>query len=293
MIFASSSNFSKLLIVRTAHVFYVALVLFVALLFVAPHSFISPDIGGTILTITTFLFGFIAGFYILLTATDYNTLKGLLANETASWIVLHQYVTLYMPRTVSAFTALLDTYLRRAFDFEIIDYARGTQAEFEPMRAWVNALQPKKGIEYIHENIQETMQGIIIGRQQLTVLGTKTLSLFQWMVLCTLAALVIFSLYGVRSGELFFDIVTVLISSSVVLILLVIRDLDLYLWNEKTFGYDIFENLFKAIGQQAYYPEESIQKGRIHPTEETYRVGVVTNRHTLERRIDVVTQKKI
>ncbi len=293
MIFVSSSNFSKLFIIRTAHVYCAALVLFVGLLFVAPLSLVSADLGNTILTITTFLFGFIAGFYILVTATDYNSLKGLLANETASWIVLHQYVTMYVPKITSEFTTLLDRYVRRAFDFEIIDYARGTHEGFEEIRQWVNALKPKKGVEYIHENIQETLQSIIAGRQQLTVLGTKSLSFFQWIVLCTLAALVIFSLYGLRSGELFFDIVTVLISSSVVLILLVIRDLDLYLWNEKTFGYDIFENLFKAIGQQAYYPEESIQKGRIHPTEDSYRVGVVVNHETLDRRIDVVMQKKI
>jgi hypothetical protein len=146
----------------------------------------------------------------------------------------------------------------------------------------------KKESSSVYKNIREAMDKIIISRQQLTVLGVKTIPPFLWFVLLTLSTLLAFSLYGLRSGELFFDIVTVAISSSVVLILSLIRDLDLYIWNEKTFGWDIFENVLKSVGQLPYYPAESLEDGRIHPTEKEYRIGTLLNfPKSLDRKIEI------
>mgnify|MGYP001575915911 FL=1 len=144
----------------------------------------------------------------------------------------------------------------------------------------------------VHQNIRSNMDVIITARQQLTVLGAKTLSLFQWAILWALAGLLIFSPYGLRTGELFFDIVTVAISSSVILILFLIRDLDLYIWNEQTFGWDVFQNIFMSIGQLPYYPAEAIESARIHPNEKEYRVGrYVDFPKSRERKIEVITAK--
>ena len=132
------------------------------------------------------------------------------------------------------------------------------------------------------------MDVIITARQQLTVLGARTLSIFQWTILFALATIFIFSLYGLRTGELFFDVVTVAISSSIVLVLLLVRDLDLYIWNEKTFGYDIFENVLKSIGQLPYYPAESIKQKRVQPHDKEYRIGTYVNfPKSIDRKIEV------
>ncbi len=273
---------------KTQYTFFISLVFFIALLFVFPHSFIPSELGNTILTITTFLFGIIGGFYIVVTTTDYNSVKSILASETAGWISLHQNVSIYDKRLADKLSQLIDVYIRRAFDYEIIDYAKGTYNEFEALKKMVKEVPFKDESSSIYEKIREMMDGIIISRQQLTVLGAKTLSLFQWFVLLILATLLIFSLYGLRSGELFFDIVTVAISSSVVLVLFLIRDLDLYIWNEKTFGYDIFENVLKSVGQLPYYPAESLKSGRVHPVEKEYRIGTWINfPKSLDRKIEI------
>lgn len=258
---------------KAHYIFFTSLIVFVALLFVVPHAFISSGLGSTILTITTFLFGIIGGFYIVVTTTDYNNVKNILAAETAGWISLYQNVSIYDKQLADKLSHFIDVYVRRNFDYEIIDYAKGTHSEFEVLEKMVQDIPYKNELSSVHENIRDVMENIITARQQLTVLGTKTLSLFHWFVLLILATLLIFSLYGLRSGELFFDIVTVAISSSIVLILFLIRDLDLYRWNEKTFGYDIFENVLRSIGQLPYYPAESLKDGRTRPSEKEYRVG--------------------
>ena len=257
----------------TRNIFLVSVVIFTWFLFVVPDSFLSKDLGGTILTIVAFLFGIIAGFYIVVTTTDYNSVKNILASETAGWISLHQNVLIYNKQFANKLSLLIDKYLIQAFDPEIIDYAKLTNAEFENVKTFVTGLPYKENLSSVHQNIRNNMDSIITARQQLTVLGTKALSSFQWTILSALAGLFIFSFYGLRTGELFFNVVTVVISSSVVLILLLIRDLDLYIWNEKTFGFDIFQNVFKSIGQLPYYPAESIDSGRVSPQEKEYRLG--------------------
>jgi len=273
---------------NTRNIFLLSVVLFVGLLFVIPNSFISADLGNTILTVVAFLFGIIAGFYIVVTTTDYNSVKNILASETAWWISLHQNILIYDKESASTLSLLIDKYIRDAFDFEIIDYAKSTLPEFEVVKTFVRKLPYKENLSSVHQNIRSNMDVIILARQQLIVLGTKTLSSFQWTILWALATLFIFSLYGLRTGELFFDVVTVVISSSIALILFLIRDLDLYVWNEQTFGFDIFQGVFKSIGQLPYYPGESIVERRVHPMEKEYRVGTYINFPTsLERKIEI------
>ncbi|MBA4320111.1 MAG: hypothetical protein C0412_17060 [Flavobacterium sp.] len=277
---------------NTKYIFLISVVIFVILLFVIPGSFIPAELGNTILTVVAFLFGIIAGFYIIVTTTDYNNVKNILAIETANWISLHQNILIYDKQIADKLASLIDKYILRTFDFEILDHTKSTHNEFESIKKLMRELPLKENLSSVYEKIQNIMSDIIISRQQLTVLGARTLSIFQWTILFALASIFIFSLYGLRTGELFFDVVTIAISSSIVLVLLLIRDLDLYIWNEKTFGYDIFENVLKSIGQLPYYPAESIKKKRVQPHDKEYRVGTYINfPKSTDRKIEI--QKSI
>lgn len=218
-------------------------------------------------------------------------MKNFLGSETAGWISLHQNVPICDKQVADKLSLLIDEYIRHAFNFEIIDYTKSTGAEFEAIKKFIRELPMKENSSSVYRRIREIMDEIISTRQQLTILSTKMLSLFSWTILFVLAGLFIFSLYGLRTGELFFEAVTVAISSSIVLILLLIRDLDLHIWNERTFSYDILENVLKSIGQLPYYTAESIEKGRVRPCDKDYRVGIYINfPKSPERRIETRCQ---
>jgi hypothetical protein len=275
---------------KTRNLFLISIIVFVILLFIIPCSFISRESGNTLLTVLAFLFGIIAGFYIVVATTDYNNMKGILAEETAGWIALYQNVLIYDNRIAAQLSTLLDAYIIRAFDFEIIDYAKSTGIEFKSIQRLIGKLPIKNqgNLSGVYEKILDVMNGVIMARQRLTVLGTKTLAIFQWIVLISLAILFVITFYGLRTGDLFFDVATVAIASSVVLVLLLIRDLDLYIWNERTFGYDIFENILRSIGKLPYYPFESISKKRLIPNEKEYRVGILIDYpKSLKRKIEI------
>src|SRR3989344_1947221 len=249
-------------IMSTRNIFLISLAVFIGLLFIVPNSFISTELGNTILTVVAFLFGIIAGFYIIVTTTDYNSFKNILASESAAWICLYDNVLIYDKQYAEKLSQLIDEYEICAFDFELIDFAKSTEDKFRTIEMFMNDLPYKENISSVHQNIRSNMDAIVTARQQAAVLGIKKLSPFLLAILWSLAGLFVFSLYGLRTGELFFDIVTVVISSAVILILRLIHDIDLYIWNEKTFGFDIFQNVFKSIGQLPYYPGESVSEGR-------------------------------
>src|SRR3989344_3267680 len=165
---------------KTQNIFFLSLAVFIVLLFVLPREFIPMERGSTILTITTFLFGIIAGFYIVVTTTDYNSMKNILASETAGWIALYENMLLYDAEAAAQLSELVDTYVIRNFDHEVIDYVKVTEKEFENILVMVRALPRKQELSWVHENIRELMDTTIMARQQLTVLGSKTLSVFQW-----------------------------------------------------------------------------------------------------------------
>jgi len=274
---------------KANYIFFASLFIFTILLFLLPIGFISSDLGNAILTISTFLFGIMAGFYIVITTTDYNSVKSILASETAALISLYQNVLIYDKQSAEKLSLLIDEYVRNTLNYEIINYVRNTHRQFQNIQSAVRDLPIHDNLSSVYESIRNDMSNFIIARQQLTVLGAKTLSIFQWVVIFVLALIPLVSLYGLRTGEIFFDIVTVIVSVAVALILVLIRDLDFYVWNEKTFSFEIFENVFIAIDQLPFYPAESIQKGRVRPVENEYRLGTYVDfPKTLERKIEVI-----
>jgi|GEM_PF-812841 len=276
---------------KTPFVFCGAVVVFILLLFIVPEHFISTDLGNTVLTISTFLYGIIAGFFIVVTTTDYNTLKNLVAAETGGLIALHQNVLMYDKEAAAHLEELIDGYIRNAFDTELINSAQYIRPDFEKIKKLVRELPVKEELSEILQQIRVIMDSLITVHQNEIVLSTRTVSTFQWFVLMVLSALPIVTIYGLRTGEIFFDIVTVAFSSMVILILLIIRAIDLYVWNEETFSFNIYEEVLESIGKLPYYPQESIQKGRVHPQWSSYRIGMLEKKSGRgERKIEVINK---
>ena len=269
--------------------FVLSLLIFVWLLFLVPFRLFSHDSVNTILTISTFLFGILAGFYIIVTHTDYTELKNTLAEEAGDWISLYRNTRIYDRLYAEKLSELIDKYIIHAFDYEVLDYVKETEKEFSEIEKLVTEMEYRESLSGLYsEGIIATFNNIVSARQKLFVLGGKALSVFQWFILFILAGVVIISLYGLRSGDLFFDIVTVSISSTTILILFLIIELDLYIWNEENFGFGLFQNLLKSMGRLPYYPAEAINKGRVHYLEKEYRVGILIDpAKNTDRRIEI------
>lgn len=271
-------------------IFVASVVFFTGILFVIPPGLIDPNFGNTILTITTFLFGIFAGFCILVTTTDYTTVRSLASEETSHWISLYQTMRVYRDSFAEELRAIIEHYIIRSFDYDFLDYARETKEEFKTATEFLIRLPVDEKESSVHQNILDRLADITLARQNLTALGKRSLSSLEWIVLLVLAVTVVASLYTLRNGTLFFDFITVAVSASIVLVLVLIREIDKYTWNEGTFSFDVFNNVLTAMDGLPYYPAEFVGK-IIWPRESEYRVGtLISPGKSWERKIEIVSK---
>jgi hypothetical protein len=273
-------------------VLVVSVLFFASLTVFLPTYLVASDYGNVILTVSTFLFGIFAGFCILVTTNDYNVVRGLAADETASWIALYQTIRVYDLNVAAKLKPLLSEYIIRSFDYDFIDYARETKTEFKSMQELVNEIPVDDTKASVHQNILDRMSDVVVARQHLTALGKRSLSVTEWTVLVILAVTVIATMFSLRSGSIFFDAVTVAVSSALTLILVLVRDIDRYAWNDAAFGYEVFNNVLVALGELPYYRKDFIDRGIVFPHEKVYQLGILLNPgKSWERRIEIVENK--
>jgi len=270
--------------------FIIALVFFTFLLFIIPSRFINSEYGSTVLTVSTFLFGIFGGFCVAVTTTDYNNVRALAARETSAWISLYQIMRIYGKKYADGIRPYISRYIIRSFDYDFINYARETRNDFKPVMEYIKKVPIILSKSSIHQNMIDQMVELVAVRQELTALGKRSLSSLEWIVLCILSCIVIITLFGLRGGNIFFDFVTVAISSATVLVLLLIRDIDRYIWNEASFSFDVFNNVLLNLAELPYYPAEFIASGVVRPKEQKYRVGILKKPgQSWERKFKIVT----
>ncbi|OHB18366.1 MAG: hypothetical protein A2749_02580 [Parcubacteria group bacterium RIFCSPHIGHO2_01_FULL_45_26] len=272
--------------------FIISLVFFGVLAYLLPTSLIDTDYGNVILTIATFLLGIFAGFCILVTTNDYNSVRELAADETAGWISLYNNVQVYDADSALKLKPLLSEYIIRSFDYDFIDYARETKPEFRPIQDLINSLPVMESKSSVHQNILDRIADVTKARQHLTALGNRSLSRLEWLVLFMLSFTVIATLYGLRTGSPFFDFVTIAVSSAIVMILELTYDIDRYMWNDASFGFETYNNVLVAMGELPYYRQDFLQRRIVVPLEKKYQIGILSNHgKSWERKIEIVDKK--
>ena len=128
-------------------------------------------------------------------------------------------------------------------------------------------------------------------RQEISLTARKIVGIEHWIVLATLAGIMIFLVYAMRTSDIVSSIFTVLISTIAFLVLFLLYEIDSNIFAEEKLSYDVFKRTFIEIGKMPYYTYESIQKQRIKP-EGQVRVGILENKKSFKRTIKIMKFKK-
>lgn len=253
-------------------IFLISFFVFVFLLFILPKWFIGNWVSGSIITVSTFLFGIVTGFYILVSNSDYNDMKNCLIEETGILISLYNNMLAYDKELSKKLVDMIDAYIIANFNVELVDYNKWTYDQFIKISNFLEIIPIKNEKLPIYEKLNWLLDEITKIRQRIIVFSAKTINTFQWFIIFILAIMFLICLYWIRDWSIIVDLFVLSISMATVLLILLIWNLDLYRWNEEAFGYYIFENVLKNIDRLPYYPYESIESWRIKPLESRYRV---------------------
>ena len=103
-----------------------------------------------------------------------------------------------------------------------------------------------------------------------------------------LLSIILFSIFYVKDNTIPSIIITVLLSTSSVMLLLIIRDLNSLRWKEQTWIWDPLAQAFKEMDLLPYVPEMLIKLGRV-----TYPKGTKVRVANYPKKYPDFTGKKV
>jgi len=262
--------------VRSYQIIIFFLIIFGIAVFTLP-IFKPSDELKTLLTVSTFLFGIFGGFVITSRMSRFTRFRDLLTNETGFLISLYQYSNLVDEKFSKKIADLIDKYIVEGFLYEVYEYHRKTEASFY---AIFNELKNFKPATENQKEALSQMKWVIRDmpkdREEMYVLEEDKISKLLNVTLLLLASVILFCLFYSRVDTLYSNIITIVLSTSVILVLALIRDLDQLNVGDYAIDYGIYFRLFDIIEKPRLYTSDAIKSRKLKfPKHGTYRYGII------------------
>ncbi len=207
-----------------------------------------------ILTVSTFLFAIIAGFFIARLNSRYDKIKECVAEEDAYWLSFYYASKFFGKKFTDKIRDILDKYYMHAYDYDY-DYYKPTAKQYESMYDELGKVKYKKNskADNVFSKMIDLLAKIETRRNKTAIIAVEKLIKSQWIVLFLLGTIIVFSLYYIKVPELYSQVVVVLLSTILVLILLIMRDLqNLRLMGQSPIG-ESGQEVLEEIGKLRYY----------------------------------------
>lgn len=257
-------------------IFYmIFLIILIFLILLVPTNFIQTDVSS-LFTATTVVWAIIVGFFMAAALTNYSNLQSLISSETAGLISLSHFIKFSEPSLSKEVNESIDSYVIRAFDYEISDYIDETETEFRKITELAYNVKDKD--TNLFTGMVSLIGDLIRYRQEISLAGRKIMNLSSWIVIAILTIINISLLYSIRSSAIISTVFTIIISLSMIIVLFLLKDIDSNTFAEEKLAFEIYQDVFREIGKPSYYPEISLAKGRVRiPKGQKVRIGKYKN----------------
>ncbi|MDO8555711.1 MAG: hypothetical protein Q7R96_00880 [Nanoarchaeota archaeon] len=239
--------------------FGVVFVIVAILNYVIPN--IDVDINvELIITISTFLFAILAGFFTSRLNNRYDKIRELVATEDASLFSLYHASKIYGKKFSDDIRELIDKYYITCYDNPVSGaYA---QTVHYVIKFW-DKLQEisKHKSESLYQVLCQNLVDLERSRKESSATYIERLGVGQWFVLIFLGVIVVAGLFLIRTGTVTSDLVTILLTSAIMLVLLIIRDLNNFMLGGIPLMEESGQTVLEAIGKERYYHDYFIKKG--------------------------------
>ena len=257
--------------------------------FILPYFHFNFDIS-TILTVISFLFTILVGFFIGATTTDYLRLQTLISNLDASLIEVFSLSKLIQPSSAKKITNVIDQYVIRILDYPLFEWFPNTKKEFDQLTKAIEQIDPtnKKGVA-LFPHLQRTKTDLERTNQEIFLATGKIVSSQHWAIIISLAIIIAILILSLRDGYWFFSLLNGIILVVIYWILRLLNEVDSNEFLAKKLAYQNPQQIFQAIGKLKYYPEMAIINKWAKEPQENYRIGVYKNYpHSFEKEIKIV-----
>lgn len=251
----------------------IALVIFIIAVWLIPAGGMVQG-AEIILTVSSFLFAILAGFFISRLSERYNNIKQTISSEDATWLTLYKTSAIYGKKFQNDLSKLIEKYYIAAFEFVGVDYYKHTSKYFLAIYDLLYKYKKYKN-EEIYSKLFDHMAVLERERNNTSVQSREKLTKGQWIIMILLAFIIVLSIFSLRTPNFYYNIITVLLSTILVLILLLIRDLENLRLGGKLLLVESGQEVFENMGKMRYYNQSLVGTGavKVPPHVKEYRVG--------------------
>ncbi|MAG40075.1 hypothetical protein CMI41_03845 [Candidatus Pacearchaeota archaeon] len=271
----------------------VAIIIFGVASFFIPGQGPSSDVE-TVLTVSTFLFAILAGFFISRLNSRYNQIRDLLVAEDADFLSFYKTASLFGKKFQKKVEELIEKYYLLVFDyFHEESYYKVTSKYFLQLYDELGKTKVKKGslAENSYDDLLVTLENIEKSRNGASEIMGERLSKGYWAILFLLSGIIIFSVFFLKVPQLYSQLIATFLSSVVILVLLIMRDLENLKLGKNPVVAESGQEILEFLGKLRYYNERDIKSGYIivPKSVKKYRVGF--HKHGEKQDIRILTNK--
>ncbi|MCH7604651.1 DUF4239 domain-containing protein [Patescibacteria group bacterium] len=271
------SSLKKLKIPYLVTIVIITIFLLVFLLPVEEHA---QEGISAILGIVGLLFAILVGFFITDLWSRFQRIRENVAVEVSGLQTYYLFVQILgrssqHKKWAKKQQELIDRYVREFFYVEWNDYGKIDPYFNEIIQSLgeVGELKTNRETE-TYTNLLPLLNEITTARQRLFMYGKDRLSKMEWMVVLFLSAILIFSIFSIRTTELSSLLLSGTLISTVTILLLILRDLNDLSFGEDMVSFEPYETIFDVIGKPRFYLKRDIEAGRVKPPRgKKYRAG--------------------
>jgi len=235
---------------------------------------------NAILGIVGLLFAILVGFFITDLWSRYQRIRENVAVEVSGLQTYYLFVQVlgkssHHKEWAKKQQELIDKYIREFFYVEWSDYGK-----IDPyFNVIIESLKEMKELKTNQENetysnILPILNEITTSREKLFIYGKDKLSKMEWIVVLFLSAILIFSIFLISTSALPSLVLSGTLISTVIILLLILRDLNDLSFGEGMVSFEPYETIFDVIGKSRFYLKRDIKTGRVVPPKGIkYRVG--------------------
>ena len=239
-----------------------ALFIVIIISFIASYFFPGVGESATIETSITFigiLFGIILGFFITDLYSRFQGIRNSAAVDSSSlttyWSLLQILIeNKRQQKWVEKQRKLIKKYVHKFMPLPWERYGE-TEPEFSAIFSSLKELKLRPNIK--QDETYALMLTVLCGqsdaREKLVMYGKDKLSWGEWLVVLLLGVLLIGSLFYTKDTSMISIIFTGALTSSILILLLVLRDLNNLNFGENAVSIEPYERVLDAIGEKRYF----------------------------------------
>jgi hypothetical protein len=257
------------------HASFIALLIFIIIAIFVPGAGPSRDVE-IILTISTFLFAILSGFFISRLNSRYNKIRDFSASEDAYWFSFYHLSKRFDKTFSNKIKKIIDNYYIELSDFGIENYYKPTSKYINKIYLSFDKLKVRQNLASVLSRAFAFLGKIEENRNKISVIVLEKLTFGQWTLLLLLSSIIIFSVFYLKTSIFYSQIIAVILSTILILILFIIRDLQ----NFKLFGKSMLseseQEIFEELGNLRYYNQFELNYGfvKIPKNIKEYRLGL-------------------